>query len=538
MCPATSAAFLGPQFAPEHYLAYGLQYVRVTNCMSQESTFDMKAHGAEMTDMCVANRPDSTTLVACCGRDRMVQLLRQRGDKLELIQTFDDHVGSVTRLLFLEGGEKLLSCSSDRTIVIRQLLSREDAGTVLVAYVHVRTLILKSSPVSMARIPGETDNLVVSTLDRHIQVFDLLTGRIIQTFRSSDQEGTDSVVMDALVLWGHPNASQIPTLLAGVASTDKTIRLYVYENLSLLTREHGHTEGVSGVALLEANTSDPDGLTQATLVSTGMDGTIMIWDVAARSHALLEGMEFTDPQSESTPVKEPTAVKTPLRRVLSKSELSDFFKISNSEGSTPAGQRTFNRSPPRLRKKTSRYTLASQPPSLEAPPVPSQRRSPTASLADSAALKGLRDRSITPPSPKPARPRRPSFDARSRTKSAGNVSEFSSSDMKTEQVCRALRAYRNKLSTSSEKLRAENARELENELELTIQAVGGRTRRHQAASEAMVGHLLEEYSERLGQMIDERVAVSVAKQTKFDGRADVSREKEVQQQAVNLVGEG
>ena len=498
----------------------------------------MKAHGAEITDICVVDRPEMTTLVASCGRDRMVQLLRQRADKLEPIQTFDDHVGSITRLLFLDGGNKLLSCSSDRTVVIRQLVSREDAGAVLVVYVPVRTLILKSTPVSMAQRPGETDSLVVSTLDRQIQEFDLSTGRSIQTFRASDQEGTDSVVMDALVLWGRPNASQVPTLLAGVASTDKTIRLYVYENLTLLTREHGHTEGVTGVTLIEADTSGPDGPTTATLVSTGMDGTIMIWNVAARSYLPFDGIESTDSQGESTPVKEPSAVKTPFRRILSKSELSEFFKTTTSEGSTPVGSRALNRSPPRLRKKTSRYDLACQPPSTEAPPLPYKRRSPTASLTDSSGLKGPRDRSTTPPSPKQARPWRPSFGARSRTKSAGNAGEFGSINMTTEQVCRALRAYRKKLSTSSEKLRAENARELENELELTVQAVSGRTMRHQAASETMVGDLLEQYSEKLGQMIDERVAVSVAKQTKIDGPAGVSSEKEEQPPLVDLVGEG
>lgn len=507
--------------------------------MSQESKFDMKAHGAEITDICVVDRPKSTTLVACCGRDRMVQLLRQTADKLELIQTFDDHVGSITRLLFLEGGEKLLSCSSDRTVVVRQIVSREDADAVLVAYVPARTLNLKSTPVSMTQVPWETDNLVVSTLDRQIHEFDLSTGRSIRTFRASDQEGTDSVVMDSLVLWGHPNALQVPTLLAGVASTDKTIRLYVYENLSLLTREHGHTEGVSGVALIEGNTSDPDSPTKATLVSTGMDGTIMIWAVAARSYVPFEGMESTDSQSESTPVKESTAVKTPCRRILSKSELSEFFKTSNSEGSTPVGPRAANRSPPRLRKKTSRYTLATQSPSIEAPPLPSKRRSPTASLEDSSGLKELRDGLTTPPSPKPARPRRPSFaGARSRTKSAENVSDFSSINMTTEQICQALRAYRKKLSSSSGKLRAVNARELETELELTAQAVSGTTRRYQTTSETMVGDLLDQYSEKLGQMIDERVAVSVAKQTKVDGRTDLNREMDERPPVVDLVGEG
>ena len=107
--------------------------------------------------------------------------------------------------------------------------------------------------------------------------------------------------------------------------------------------------------------------------------------------------------------------------------------------------------------------------------------------------------------------------------------------MTTEQVCRVLRAYRKKLGTSSEKLRPETIRELETELELTVQALGGRTRR---PSEAVVGDLLDQYSEKLGQMIDERVAASVARQTKFNGGADVTGEKERQPSVVDVVGEG
>ncbi len=468
----------------------------------------------------------------------MVQLFRQVENRLELVQTFDDHVGSVGQLLFLEDGEKLLSCSSDRTIVIRELVSREAAGAVLVAYVPTRTLSLKATPVSMAQPPGKTDTLVVSTIDKQIQEFDLSTGRSIQAFRASDQEGNDSVVMDALVLWGNPGASHQPTLLAGVASTDKTIRLYAYENASLLTREHGHTEGVSGVTLIEAKPKSPSEPAKTTLVSTGMDGTIMIWDVSPRSHSPLEPMESINLSHESSPVKELTAVKAPMRRILSKSQLSDFFKATNAEGCTPLVPQTVNRSPPRMRRKTSRYTLASQPPSTAAPPVPSTCQTPTALLADPSGCKGSHDRPLTPPSPKSARPRRPSFGARSRTKSAGNVTEFGSLNMTTEQVCRTLRAYRKKLSTSTDNIRTENARDLENELALTAKVVSERTRRHQAASETMVGELLDQYSEKLAQMIDERVAISVAKQVRSDGPVDVNEGKKERPPDVELVGEG
>ncbi|KAI9880697.1 MAG: hypothetical protein M1830_001330 [Pleopsidium flavum] len=521
------------------YFVSGDKYgvLRVTNSNSRECTVETRAHGAEITDICIVDRRDTTTLIASCGRDRVAQLFRKVEDRLEHIQTFDDHVGSITQLLFLESGKKLLSCSSDRTIVIRELVSREAVGAVLVAYVPSRTLTLRVTPVSMAQPPGQTDTLVVSTIDRQIQQFDLSTGRSIQAFRASDQEGNESVVMDALVLWGNPVASHQLTLLAGVAPTDKSIRLYAYETSSLLTREYGHTEGVTGVALIEANSKSPSDPAKATLVSTGMDGTIMIWDVSPRSHSLFESVASVELSHNSSPAKELTAVKAPIRRILSKSELAEFFKVPNVESRTPIVPRAVNRSPPRMRRKTSRYTLASQP-SIAAPPIPSNRQHPTPLLADSLGYRGSGERSLTPPSPNSARPRRPSFGSRSRTKSAGNVTEFGSLNMTTEQVCRTLRAYRKKLSTSTDTIPTENARDLETELALTAKAVSERTRRHQASSETTVGDLLDQYSDKLAQMIDERVAMSVAKQTRSDGPAEVNGGKQERPPDVDLVGEG
>lgn len=468
----------------------------------------------------------------------MVQLYSQVDYRLELIQTFDDHVGSVGQVLFSQNGEKLLSCSSDRTIVIRELVSRESAGAVLVAYASTKILTLKATPISMAWPPGQTDTLVVSTIDRQIQEFDFSTGRSTQAFRASDQEGNDSVVMDALVLWGNPAASQQKTLLAGVASTDKTIRIYAYENSWLLTKEHGHTEGVSGVALMEADHDGTGEPAKTTLVSTGMDGTIMIWEVSSKSHSPLETIDFTDLPCESSPVKELTAIKTPLRRILSKSDLSEFSRTSSPESCTPVVRRTVNRSPPRVRKKTSRYTLSSQSPSIAAPPIPSNHPSPTPLLPDPLGLKDPREGLLAPPSPKLTRPQRPAFNARSRTKSTGNITELGSLDTTTVQLCRSLRAYRKKLSISTNHIPAKEARELESELNLTVEAIGARTRRPQAASEAMVGVLLDQYSERLAQIIDERVAISVAKQTRSDGTVVTSGGWSERQPDLDVVGDG
>ena len=452
-----------------------------------------------------------------------MQLLRKDGDNCTLVQTMDDHQGSVNRLMFIRDGEKLLSCSSDRTILIRSLASRGSSGDEVIAYLIERTLTFKASPVSMAMQSEYDDTLIVSTIDRHIQKFNIINGRNIQTFRTTDSENNDAVVLDALAMSKEDPAVR-GGFLAGVSTGDKSIR--VYSNAGVcLDRDFGHTESVTDMAMLTIESDTAVEPNKTTLISTGSDGTIMIWDVVAKAPPdLLEPAEIAE---EATPSKESTAAQKPLRRILSRSELAEFQKASDSDNSTPVSTPTGRTSPPRtMRRKPSRFSLA-QSPKLGIPPVPSfssSQTSPNPSPGVGADRSGgqprkqsntvIRDRSPSPPSPKglngvatvaASSTRRPSFDARSRTKSAGNVSEFGSLGMSTEQVCRTLRAYRKKLSSSSDALRPDGVRELERELGLTARALGEREK-GKATSEAVLAKLLDQYSEKIADLIDEKIA--------------------------------
>ncbi|KAH0544820.1 hypothetical protein FGG08_001049 [Glutinoglossum americanum] len=514
---------------------YGV--LRVIDSVSRQSTFDVKAHGGEVMDIAIQQNEDMT-LIASCARDRTVQLFRKAGNAWNLSQTMDDHTSSISRLLFLDRGEKLLSCSSDRTIIIRDFASREVRGEKVVAYLPVRTLTLKAAPIHMTTASDQAGMLVVSTIDRHISTFDLASGRNVQAFRASDLESNDAVVMDALVMGKERTASNKPRVLAGVSTTDKSIRVYDHIGGCLIDREWGHTEGVSDVALLETELENDTSTT--TLISTGSDGTIMIWDFAPKV-LQQDSPEPTEIPMEQTPAKEMMATKTPLRRVLSRSELAEFQRPSESEGSTPVSTPTGNRSPPRmLRKKTSKYSLA-QSPKLGVPPVPNlpnSATSPTPSHTEQSSRKhSSRDRSPSPPSPKSNPPqvstRRPSFDIRSRTKSASNVNEFSGLNMASEQLCRSLRAYRKKLSISSDTLKVENVREMERELGLTAKALGEKAVRTKGINEGVLTKLLDQYSERLVEMIDEKIARRVARKVSLDSSAEERKEK-----SLDSVGEG
>ncbi|OXV06495.1 hypothetical protein Egran_05738 [Elaphomyces granulatus] len=461
---------------------YGV--IRVLSSQPWRCINEIRAHGAEVTDIAVQSSSGGC-VVASCGRDRMVQLFKKSEERFELIQTMDDHVGAVGRLLFMNDGEKLLSCSADRTVIIRERIARDGDGGAMIAFVLSKVITLKFSPISMTPTPDDPDTLILSTIDRQIHKFDVPSGRHIHSFKASDPDTNDTVVMSSLTL-SCEVPGQSPRILLGVSTTDKSIRVYDLERDTLLTREFGHTEGVSDVMLLENRTSDSKTVIKRTLISTGLDGIVMIWDLSVQQQQLQELSQPNIREEDATPVKELTAVKPPLRRILSRTELAAFQPTP-----TPVGEQ----SPPRIRKKGSRYTLA--PPitngnmtngdSISVAPrsLSVNRRAPISSLSEAG------DRTPSPPSPKSksisglniniaSSLRRPSLDFRPRTKTSG-ASEFGSLNMSTEQVCRTLRAYRKKLNSSTEYPRV--AKELERELDHTIRALGERAKRIHANAE-------------------------------------------------------
>ncbi|TVY92603.1 Mitogen-activated protein kinase-binding protein [Lachnellula willkommii] len=476
------------------FLVTGDRYgvLRVINSTSKKCVFDTRAHSSDIQDIALFATPD-TSLIASCGRDRTIQLFRWLSDQWVLIQTLDDHSASVCGMIFVENGEKLISCSSDRTIHIRQLVKKDVGGQDVIGAVPIRIVTLKASPVSLTACSGDqTGNFVVSSLDRTVATYEISSGRLVSSFKATDGEGGDAVILDALVM-GEPSAiPACPTILAGISGTDKSVRIYDAITGNFLDREWGHTAAVTDVALLEPADSD-----QKILISTGSDGTIMIWDLSPRPPEPQELIELSS--RDPSPPKETPSARPPLRRVLSKAELAEFQRASPA--STPG-----NRSPPRVRRKNSKYSLSSQSPTLAPPPVPTLNSKHFASTSDDSGVRRnanrakSRNRSRSPTSPK-------AKDIRGRTKSTGTFSEFGTLNMATEQACRTLRAYRKKL-LSSESVREDSLKELDQELRLTAMALGEKSIKTKAISETALTGLLDQYSDRLVSMFDEKLRLT------------------------------
>jgi WD40 repeat protein len=498
-------------FADASCLVTGDKYgvLRIINTGTKTSVYDFKAHAGEITSISV-HEEDQVALVACASRDRTVQVFSRTGETWDLLQTLDEHVGAVNGIQFSRNGKRLVSSSSDRSIVVRDLLSRDDgAGGTIRAFIMLRAIMLKASPVSLTWDIDHDDVLLISSIDRQVHRYDSRNGQCLSSFRACDTDGGDAVILSSLV---HIPRGWSSSLIAGVSSTDKSIRIYE-ENGTLIARDWGHTEGVSDISLIQkVNEEDND----KSLVTVAVDGTIFIWDLALQQnrHDLSRSMDLLGPSTPGN--SDLLANKPPLRRVFSQSELARFQQSPEDDNTTPTGNRS-----PKLRKKLSKFTLA-QTPKLEPSPLPSSTREGRASGWQSqGTIRRNKNRSPSPPSPRNPQlaKRRTSVDTRTRTKAPAN--EFGSLGASTEILCRTLRTFRKRLTTSNDTMSSELAREVERELAATARAIGERVKPKEFDETVMV-KILDEYSERLVSMLDERIAASVAQRVRESSISNIS----------------
>lgn len=459
-----------------------LGILRAIDFETKECILDTKAHASDCQDITIYES-DERFILASCGRDRTTQLFRRTpsGGHIEHFQTLE-FAARVVKVHITQ--DKIFTCSLDRTLQVHDLVAKEGQPDIIAA-VPSRVISLKASPTCMAMGPSDK-TIFVSLLDRSISQYDVATGRLLMTFKCTDESGIESAVLDSLILGQGPNKDY----LLSVSNTDKSVRVYDAQTGYFLDREWGHTEAINGIALVE----EDDG--SRKVVSVGSDSTVMVWSLDAQP---LSPSGSRDP----SPVKEASSSRQPLRRVLSRAELAEFQRQSPS--SAPAGRR----SPPRsLQRRSSRQFLSSNP-NLRTPTA--MQSSPAIAIAEGTpSRRTSSSRSGSPPpSPKTKvtrRPSLPSLGAPPRKKSAQNLRSFGSLGMATEQTCRALRAYRKKLS-SAEPVGREVLAELDQELRLTASALGDRAVRSKVLDESVFAGLLEQYSGILAAMLDEKLAL-------------------------------
>ncbi|KAF5021377.1 hypothetical protein F66182_6566 [Fusarium sp. NRRL 66182] len=468
-----------------------LGVLRMTDIATKEPALDIKAHTADCRSVSVYDN-EGKFLMASCGRDRTAQLFHRTADgSIEHFQTLE-FAAKVVQVM-IPSEDKVLTCSFDRTLQIHDIITKEGEPDSIAA-IPSRVITLRASPSSMVMGMGQR-TVFVSLLDRSICQYDLNTGRKISCFKCQDENRGDSAVLDSLCFGQWLPKDQ--DFLLGTSNTDKSIRLYDAQTGSFLDREWGHTEAITGVCLIE----NEDG--SRKVVSVASDGTMMIWCLN-----LDDPVPGATTSRDPSPAKESVSARPPLRRVLSKAELAEFQRPSPSSGRrSPTSGR---KSPPRtLQRRTSRFNLAASVNKTPTHPLPT---SPSAVADETPSRRPSEDSRVSPPaSPKAKASRRPSIPAlgtsvRKKT-SATSLRGFGSLNNATEQTCRQLRSYRKKLA-SSEPISQENLTELDQELRLTAAALGDRAIRSRAMNETVLSGLLDQYSERLITLLDEKLRLS------------------------------
>ncbi|KAL7951016.1 WD40-repeat-containing domain protein [Trichoderma barbatum] len=469
-----------------------LGVLRVTDTITEECLLDTKAHSADCTSISLYE-DEGKFLMACCGRDRTAQLFhRSTSGSIEHFQTIEFAARVVQVLVPLD--DKVITCSWDRTMHIHDLVTKEGEPDAIAA-IPSKVVSLKASPTSMtASLDSRT--MFVSMLDRSVCQYDILTGRPINCFKCMDESGIESAVLESISIeQGSPRDSDF---LLAASNTDKSIRLYDSISGTFLDREWGHTEAINGVSFVE------DSDESRRVVSVAADGTIMIWSLDV--HERLRSRE-------SSPAREATSGRPPLRRVLSKAELAEFQRPR--ENST--GQRASPPPPAQLRtvrKRTSRLNLSSNTPTARTPSGTLQISPGSSRILDDtpSRRRGLDVHASSPPlSPRARLSRRPSLPALGhaarKKNSTPNLRGNASLTTATEQACRTLRAYRKKLS-SAEPINPDALSELDQELRFTAAALGDRAIRSRAMNETVLSGLLDQYSERLVTLLDEKLRLT------------------------------
>lgn len=462
--------------------------LKVMDIQSRDILLDTRAHSLDCQYISIFE-DDSKFLMASCGRDRTVQLFRRTAmGAIEHVQTIE-FAAKVVQVL-MPSSDRLITCSMDRTMQVFDLVSRDDEPEALAA-IPSKLIALKASPTSMV-LGMENATVFVSCLDRSLCHYDLSTGRQLNCFKCIDEGGTESAVLESLSV-GQWLPKDMDFLL-GNSNTDKSIRLYDCNSGQFLDREWGHTEAINGVAMVD----DEDG--SRKVVSVGSDATIMIWS-----------LDLNDPLPRSmsrdpSPAKEPVSGRPTLRRVLSKAELAEFQRPPTATSSTG------RRSPPRtLQRRTSRMNLTSN--TFKTPSGQQQSPGSSTITEDTPSRRPSESSRVDSPpaSPRSRITRRPSLPALGVTAkkraSSSNLRAFGTLNMATEQTCRTLRAYRKKLS-SAEPMSQEVLTELDQELRLTAAALGDRAIRSKAMNETVLSGLLDQYSERLVTLLDEKLRLT------------------------------
>lgn len=388
-------------------------------------------------------------MIASSSRDRTVQLLSWRpctteygpqAWRLEILQTLDEHVSAVTGVCFSSSGDKLISMSSDRTIVIRLAAMSSDRPNPI--FIPLRTIMLKTTPLAIDVDDHMTNTLLASTIDRQVLTFDLTSGDRTGSFRTSEADGGESVILNAI---GRISMDSKSVLIAGGSSADKSVRLYDASG-RLLARDYGHTESITGVLVI----TKPGDATTKTLVTAASDGTIFMWNLSGnQSRSQLDTREEASMSDIMQRTSSFHLEQAPVRRVVNSSEIARLRAATADPESpvTVVHPRTPSKHSVRPNPRQAQISQEGDARPLSTPTTQQGHRPLLAAQARRLHIKAVATTPSSPTTPRHGNKRTPAPASATFVKSQSNGNKVDATlEDAVEETCTVLRKFRSRLA--------------------------------------------------------------------------------------------
>ncbi|KAK7294641.1 hypothetical protein RJT34_17531 [Clitoria ternatea] len=195
--------------------------------------------------------------LASGGRDCMIHLYDVERN-FELIDSIDDHSAAVTSIKISSNGCRILSCSADSFLVLRDVVVADNGYKLLQQH---RQRALQHGTVYDMAVDLTCETVVTVGQDKKIKAFDVAARKLITSFNHDKNFGEPiKVIMD-------PSCSYIVCTFS-----NKSICIYDFITGEMVAKATGHAEIVTGVIFL------PD---CKHIVSVDGNGCVFVWKLPA-----------------------------------------------------------------------------------------------------------------------------------------------------------------------------------------------------------------------------------------------------------------
>ncbi|OMO85146.1 hypothetical protein CCACVL1_10386 [Corchorus capsularis] len=238
------------------YDLHNSDYTCIKDCHDAEIlSLSFSLSSAEGVDC--GGETDKHYLLASGGRDRIIHLYDVKRN-FELIESIDDHSAAVTSVKLACNGCKIMSCSADRSLVFRDVSLTD--GRCKVSRRHHQ--MASHGTVYDMSVDPVMKVVVTVGQDKKINTFDIVSGKLIRSFKQSKDFGDPiKVTMD-------PSGSYLVC-----SFSNKSICVYDFMSGEMIAQAVGHGEVATGIIFL------PD---SKHMVSVSGDGCIFVWKLPAR----------------------------------------------------------------------------------------------------------------------------------------------------------------------------------------------------------------------------------------------------------------